>query len=224
MDFTLDKITRGLLLALFSLIFINEYIEVPELTTWFILLSVSTLFVIWKEYSGFQKAKEGISYDFRLQQSKQESLRKSIIGYTILILIIATPFFVEFPFEKRPTLNNDYQFHFHIVFFLLGGIYFFLSPNYDYYYFGKRNITRIGSAAQTIRWSDVKAVETKKELDTFYITLKNDTKIAFEFKNAYYEWGWDKVMAYFEEQGVEIVTWQQPPGNQFTEKFKNWRF
>ncbi|MEX0995923.1 MAG: hypothetical protein WDZ45_02605 [Flavobacteriaceae bacterium] len=222
MDFTIDKIARGLFITLILMFFINQYIEIPEFTILFFLLCVASLFVIWKEILEFKKAKEAISYDFKLKKTKEQSLINTIIEYALFILLIVTPFFVEFPFEKRT--NSDDYFYFSIFIFLLGGISYILSPKYDYYYFGKRNISMIGSPEKTILWNDIKAIETKEGLDTFYLSLKDGSKIPFKFNNAYYDWGWDEVMNYFKEKELNVVKWQKPEDSFLTQKYNNWWF
>jgi len=195
----MQKIRTGLLVTMYLLLLVHQYIEVPGFLYLFIGAGVVALLVSWKENIDFNKRLDAVPYEFRIQKAEESSKKKDAIGFAVGALFLVAIFYIEIPWEQRASADDVFPF---LIIFLVLGYTTLLKPQYDYYHFGEAFITGPGPGLETIRWSDIRTVETKKDKDIFYLNLKKGSPLLFDLKNYYSDRKWEEVMGYFEERGV----------------------
>lgn len=199
----MDKIKKGLLIGLYLLVLLHHYIEVPYFIFLISLFVALLLIAVWKETTDFDKRIDRVPYDFRIQKITKKSTKGSIITTVLLLLFLIAPNYIEFPFEQRESVEA--LFPFYLVLLVLPYLALLFEPQYDYYHFGKRGITGPGPALKPIPWNQIRAVETKKEEEAFYLNLKRGSKIKFDLKQYYSDRKWEEVMTYLQDRNIQIM-------------------
>lgn len=197
------KISIAFIIAVYLLMYLHQYIEVPQFMILFALGLLLAFYFSWKENSDYQKAIDANPYDFRIQKTEKNTTKDNAIGFGLFILVLALPYFFEFPFEHRDDLDDLISYQ--IFLFFAGLFIVFTQPNFNYYHFGTRYITLPGPEQKPLRWSEIKVIETHEGIQTFYFYLKEGSKIEFDLKHYYSDRKWEEVMDYFAERGVKMV-------------------